>query len=80
MGPPDTNELGYTEGDYDQGYYENDYYHDEVALLRQQLEVALCANEELTYQVQEARKNPPGRPKKKESKKTLPTETETATV
>ena len=78
--PTEENVLDDANEGHDQGYYEDGCYDDEVATLRQQLEEALCTNQELTYQVQEAQRNPPGKSKKKVSKKVSPTETETTTV
>ena len=56
------------------------YWKSENKLLRQRLEEALRANDELTHQLQQTRRNPPGRPSKKSSRRTQAAETETATV
>ena len=73
MVAPENNTLEYADDEYDQEYYEEDYYLDEVAMLRQQLDEALRANEALTRQAQEAQQNPPGKSKKKASKRKTPT-------
>ena len=84
MRPHETTEPGYTEEGYNQGYYDDDYYNIKVEreneLLRQQLEEALRANEEQIHQVQQARRNPPGRPRKNSSRRTQAVETEIAMV
>ena len=68
----------------DRSYYDDDYYHNEVKrenlLLRQQSEAEFREDEELNHQLQEACRNPLGRPKNKLSRRTLLAETETAVV
>ena len=70
----ETVDQGYTEGGDDEGYYEDDYYPTdtdrEVELLRQRLAEANRANEELASQLAESQKNPPGRSKKKSTRRT----------
>ena len=80
MEVPETNTFEYADDDHDHGYFEDDYYPDEVASLKQQLDEALRASEALTLQVQEAQRNPPGKSRKKASKKMAPADSDTATV
>ena len=74
MLPDEIANQGYIEGGDDEGYYEDDYYptdaEREMELLRQQLAEALSANQELSRRLEESQRNPPGRPKKKSSRKT----------
>ena len=56
MRPNETIDQGYTEGGTDQGYYDDDDYHQtevekENELLRQWVEEAFQANEEMAHQL-----------------------------
>ena len=81
--PNEADDQGYTEGGDDKKYNDDDDYHQteverENDLLQQRLDEALQANEELARQLQQSQRNPPGRPKKKSSRRKQATETWTA--